>query len=123
MLSWLDFAVTFRDDILLKSENQEEHKKNVYEVFKRIQDYRFKLKDEKYDFFLNKIKYLGQIIDKNGRRPDPAQTSAIKDIPGSENVSSLQFPGFGNLLQCLCARHALFASFVKQTFKKDSKWV
>ena len=47
MLSRLDLAVTYLDDILLKSENSEEHKKNVFEVFRRIQDYRFKQKDEK----------------------------------------------------------------------------
>ena len=53
---------------------------------------------------MNKIKYLGQIIDKNGRRPDPAQSSTIKDMPAPENISSLQsflyfgyFP-FSNLL-------------------------
>ena len=33
---------------------------------------------------------MGQIIDKNGRRPEPAKASAIKDMPAPENVSSLQ---------------------------------
>ena len=39
MLSGLDFAVAYLDDILLKSKNPEELKKNVFEVFRRIQTY------------------------------------------------------------------------------------
>ena len=55
MLSGLDSTVGYLDDILVKRENPEEHKKNVFEVF-RIQYYGFKLKEEKclglFFFFL-----------------------------------------------------------------------
>lgn len=37
MLSVLDFAVAYLDDILLKSESLEEHK-NIFEDSRRIQD-------------------------------------------------------------------------------------
>ena len=36
------------------------------------------------------IKYLGHIINKNDRRPDPEHATTIKDMPAPENVSSLQ---------------------------------
>lgn len=39
---------------------------------------------------MDKIKYLGQIIDNKGRRPDPARATAIKDMLAPENVSTLQ---------------------------------
>ena len=68
MLSGLDFAVAYLDDILIKGENAEENKKNIFEVFRRIQSYGFKLKFEKCEFFMNKIKYLGQIIEQHSRR-------------------------------------------------------
>ena len=51
MLSELDYAVTYSDSILLKSGNPEEYKKNVFGVFREIQDYGFKLKEEKCGFF------------------------------------------------------------------------
>ena len=40
---------------------------------------------------MEKIKYLGNIIDKDVRRPNPEQATAIKDIPAPENVFILQF--------------------------------
>ena len=38
---------------------------------------------------MNKIKYLGHIIDKDGRRFDPERATAIKDMPTPDNVTTL----------------------------------
>ena len=40
-------------------------------------------------FFMEKIKYLGHIIDKDGRRLDPEWAVAIKDLPAPNNIASL----------------------------------
>ena len=109
MLSGLDFAVTYLDDILLKNENPAEHKKNVF----RTMDSSWKKKN--VNLFMNKIEYLGQVIDKNGRRPDPACASAIEDIPAPENISSLQsFLGLTNYYKLFVLNmHCLQASLSK----------
>ena len=73
MLSRLEFVTAYLDDIFIKSGNKEEHSQHVLEVSKRINEYGFKLKDEKCIFFLTKIKYLGQIIDENGRKLNPTK--------------------------------------------------
>eukprot|EP00106_Octopus_bimaculoides_P019505 XP_014786947.1 PREDICTED: uncharacterized protein K02A2.6-like [Octopus bimaculoides] len=64
-----DFAIGYLDDILIKSESQEQHFEHIKRVFGKISEYGFKLIEEKCEL-LNKIKYLGQIIDKKGRKPD-----------------------------------------------------
>ena len=89
MLSSLDFALAYLDDILMKSKSKTEHKEHVHKVFTKIHDYGCKLKETKYDFFMEKIKYLGHIIDKNGRRSDPERGAAIKDMPAADNIASL----------------------------------
>ena len=49
------------------------------------------------NFLKFKIKYLRQIIDTNSRKPDPLKSSAIKNMPVSINVSTLQeFLGLAN---------------------------
>ena len=63
LLSDLDFMVAYLDDILMNSQNVEQHMEHVHHVFSRIQVYGFKLKESKCDFFMEKIKYLGHIID------------------------------------------------------------
>ena len=85
-LSDLDFVVVYLDDILINSQNVEQHKEHVHKVFSRIQDYGFKLKKSKCEFFMGKIKYLGYITDKVGRRPDPEQATAIKIIIAPQNI-------------------------------------
>ena len=78
-----------------------EYTTHVHNVFLWIQGYSFKLKESKSDFFMEKIKYLKHIIDRDDRRPDPERTTTIKDMPAPENVSTLQsFLGLTNYL-CL----------------------
>ena len=74
----------------MNSQNVEQHKEHVHKVFSRIQEYGFKLNESKCNFFMEKIRYLGYIINKDGRRPDPKWATAIKDIPAPGNISSLQ---------------------------------
>ena len=49
MLAGLNFMMAYLDDII-KSENLEEHKNHVREVFQRIQEYGFQLGPEKCEF-------------------------------------------------------------------------
>lgn len=68
----------------------EQHKVHIHKVFQRIPDYNFKLKEEKYEFFMQQIKNLEQLIYKNRGRLDSERASAIKNMPASENILSLQ---------------------------------
>ena len=90
MLSGLNFSVSYLDDFLINSKSAFDHKDHVHKVFAKTQDYGFKIKETKYDFFMEKIKYPGHIIDKDGKRPDPEQADAIKDIPAPDNIASLK---------------------------------
>ena len=96
MFADLDFTIANLDDILITSKNRD-HAKHVTEVYKKIKEFGFKLRMEKCEFFLSKIKYLGQIIDKKGRTPDPNRADTIKYIPTPTNAAALQsFWGLAN---------------------------
>ena len=64
VLACLDFTVSYFDDILIKS--------------------------KKCDFCMDKIEYLGQIIDQKGRKPKPNRIEVIKNMPVPDNITKLQ---------------------------------
>ena len=114
VLADLDFATAYWDDILIKSKNREDHAKHVIEVFKKMKEFGFKLSMENVIFFLLKIKYLGDVIDENGRTPDPNRADAIKYMPASNNVAAFHNSHIWNM-------HIL-RSPLNHLLKKDVKW-
>ena len=90
MLGDLDYATVYLDDILVTSKTMAEHRNHIINVFEKLQEYRFKVKEAKCDFFLPEIKYLGHIINWDARRPDEERANAIRNMPAPENVQVLQ---------------------------------
>ncbi|XP_029639544.1 uncharacterized protein K02A2.6-like [Octopus sinensis] len=58
MLADCEFAVSYLDDILIKSESRDQHIEHIEEVFKQICEYGFKVREDKCEFFLDKNKVL-----------------------------------------------------------------
>ena len=88
MLAGLDFATAYLDVILVKSNTIEEHKSFLKKIFERIRKYGLKIKENKSDFLLEEIKYLGQVINKDGKKPDKIRASAIKDMPNPKKCKN-----------------------------------
>lgn len=59
-------------------------------MLKRIQEYGFKLKFEKFNFSTNEIDYLGYKINRDGLKPNPVRAAAINSMPEPSNVSELR---------------------------------
>ena len=77
LLNDVDFAIAYLDSILIKSESREQHIDHFKEVFEKIKQFGLKLRLDKCEFLKKtKIKYLGQMIDAKGRKPDPSKSSA-----------------------------------------------
>lgn len=69
LLARLDFKMVYLDDILIRSETIEEHYALLEKVFRRIQEFSFILRIEKYKFLMTSMKYMGQIIDHQEWKP------------------------------------------------------
>uniref|UniRef100_A0A915EAC8 Reverse transcriptase domain-containing protein n=1 Tax=Ditylenchus dipsaci TaxID=166011 RepID=A0A915EAC8_9BILA len=76
----LNFAIAYMDDIIVVSKSADDHAQHLMLLFQTIADYGFKVRMEKCSVFQKSIKYLGQIIDKDGRRPDPAKIEAVVNM-------------------------------------------
>ena len=57
MLGDLDYATANLDEILVTSKTTTEHRNHIINEFEKLQEYRFKVKVAKCDFFLLEMKY------------------------------------------------------------------
>ena len=122
MLGGFDFTFAYLDDIVISSKTKELHREHLNEVFAQIWEFWFMVREAKCDFCMNKIKYLGHIIDKDGRRPDPERTTAIKDMPAPDNVTTLQsFLGLANYYQSFIKNFHDLRAPLNGQLKKDKK--
>ena len=78
VLKDLPFAMAYLDDIIIYSSTPEEHLEHIRTVFEKLRDAKLSMKLSKYHFFAKEIQYLGHILGKEGIKPVPAKTEAIK---------------------------------------------
>ena len=72
---------------------------------------------------MEKIEYLGHIIDRDSRRPDPEWATANKDMPVPENVSSSQsFLGLANYYQVFIPNMHNLCALLNELLKKNKDW-
>ncbi|XP_055701804.1 uncharacterized protein K02A2.6-like [Phlebotomus papatasi] len=90
MLQGIPGVISYFDDICVASSDTKEHFAVLKEVFKRLEDYNFRVKLEKCRFFSREIKFLGVVADEKGLHPDPDKTEAICKMPAPSNVSELR---------------------------------
>ncbi|BHF66177.1 hypothetical protein SprV_0200919300 [Sparganum proliferum] len=90
MLSGIPGKAGYLDDIIIVGRSPAELQDRVCAVLERVQEYGFRLRADKCQFFLDSIKYLGFVFDVNGRHPDPENIRAIQRMPAPKNVSQLR---------------------------------
>lgn len=83
-------VTSYLDDVIVVGRNQEEHRENLLALFDRIAEYGFRVRLEKCSFMKEQIPFLGFVVDKNGRHPNPDKIAAIKQMKEPENESQLR---------------------------------
>ncbi|XP_053691513.1 uncharacterized protein K02A2.6-like [Sabethes cyaneus] len=68
----------------------EEHLRKLYCVLTRRQEFGFTVRIEKCSFNMRQVKYLGQILEGDGIRPDPEKVAAIVNMSPPHDMSTLR---------------------------------
>jgi hypothetical protein len=80
------FVVVFIDDILVYSQNEQEHEEHLRKVLQRLRDCQLYAKLSKCEFWISKVLFLGHIINRDGLAVDLKKVAAILDWKAPKDV-------------------------------------
>ena len=81
------------DDIIVYSRTFEQHLKDIESVLSRLSSFSISTKLSKCRFAMSQVKFLGQLVTRNGVCADPDQVDAFLHKPSPTTRSSLRSCG------------------------------
>jgi hypothetical protein len=84
------FMVVFIDDILVYSENKEDHAEHLRVVLTRLREHKLYAKFSKCEFWLGKVSFLGHVLSENGISVDPTKVQEVMDWKALTSVHEVQ---------------------------------
>jgi hypothetical protein len=79
MLELDKFVIVFIDDILIYSENEEDHVEHLRIVLTRLREHRMYAKFSKCEFWLKTVPFLGHVLSESGISVDPRKVQEVMD--------------------------------------------
>ena len=96
ILDGLPGVICLVDDILVFGACQEEHDQRLQAVLQRLASAGLTLNGEKGLFSVSQLCFCGYLIGKDGIRPDPANVTALTEMPSLQGCARrTAFPGIG----------------------------
>jgi transposase InsO family protein len=106
----LPFVIAYMDDILIFSDNLEDHIKHLKEVFQRLRKYNLTANREKSHFGARAVKFLGHLVSTHGVQLHPDNLEAIKAMQPPQTKKELErFLGLGNYFAKFIPKFATIA--------------
>ena len=84
------FVVMFIDNILVYSQNEEEHAEHLRIFFTRLRDNQLYAKFSKCKFWLNKIPFLGHVLSGDGISVDPTKVQEVLEWKAPTTVTEVR---------------------------------
>ena len=116
-------CVVYLDDIIIFSENAEEHTNHVKLVADRLRAFNLKVNLKKCKFAVNKVEYLSHIISNGSILPNPEKIAAVAAFKRPTTVKLVQsFLGLVSYYRKFiknCSAHA--SPLIKLTMKNERK--
>ena len=124
ILTGLEGVVCMVDDVLVHGRTIEEHDERLDKVLKRLQEAGLTLNKQKCRFSQSQVKFLGQVVDREGIRPDPDKVRAIREVRPPRNVSEVRrFLGMSNHLSKFAPNLAEKTKPLRELLNKSNQWV
>jgi hypothetical protein len=116
------FVVVYLDDILIFSRTWEEHMQHIQQFFSTLRQHKLYANLEKFSFGMNKVQYLGYIVDENGVHVDPTNIQVTRDWPAPTTLTKLwSFLGLANFYRRFVLGFSHIASALSQVIKGSGR--
>jgi hypothetical protein len=125
-MDYLDkFVVVLIDDILVYSQNEQEHEEHLRKVPQRLRDCQLYAKLSKCEFWISEVLFLGHIINRDGLAMHPNKVAAILDWKAPKDVRGIKsFIGMAGYYRCFIEGFSKIASPMTALLAKkiEFKW-
>ena len=101
----------YLDDVIIFSENKEEHIGHIKIIVERFRAANLKIKLKKCQFAVTKIEYLSHIIENGTMKPNTKKTAHVRDMPVPRTVRILKgFLGYSSYYRRYIQMYSSIAS-------------
>ena len=84
-----DFVLVYLDDILVYSDNAEEHEAHLRQVFDWLRKHKLQDKLKKYEFGKPYVKCLGHVVGSGEFRVDSEKVAAVLDWEPPKDIKGV----------------------------------
>ncbi|XP_063750626.1 uncharacterized protein K02A2.6-like [Eleginops maclovinus] len=124
MLTGLEGTVCHADDILVFGTTREQHDHRLHRVLGRLQEEGLTLNNDKCQFAVNKVMFLGHIVSAGGIEADPGKIKAITEMPTPKDAADVKrFVGMVNYVGKFSPRISELTQPLRELLKTDTDWV
>jgi hypothetical protein len=118
------YVFCYLDDLVVYSENFEQHIEHVNEVFKRLRKSGLTINPSKLKLAEKQIPFLGHLVSSQGVSIDPDRTKSIREYPPPKDSKGIaRFIGAIGYYSKFIPNYAEIAAPLNALRKKDSKFV
>ena len=123
VLKGLPFVRCYIDDIVIWSNNLEEHLDHIRQVFERLRGAGLKVHPGKCVFGADSIDFLGHRISAGRLEPQLNKLAAVRDLPAPTDLSGLRAAlGLFSYYRKFVANFSTIAFPLNALMKKDRRW-
>jgi hypothetical protein len=116
-------VVVFIDDILVYSENEDDHAEHLRIVLTRLHEYQLYAKFSKCEFYLREVPFLGHVLSDGGIMVDPTKVQEVLDWKAPISVHEVRsFLGLADYYRRFIPDFSKIAKPMTRLLQKDTRF-